>query len=186
MAISRRTFSRLSSFEPQAPNLQTPIANADAFSIGILSDQRESKGLSYRSPLRHQRPQLLIANPELEFHLTGCKNNHTQFSNRKFPGFLLQFASIALELTCHSPLTCPERISRPRKVTRHFPSNRHTAIKIPRNPNQYTTVQDSNRYKNSTFQNLFSPHDDRRAAIFFQLLPASSLQLPASRTASSL
>jgi hypothetical protein len=31
------------------------IATADASSIGILSDQRESKGLSYRYPLRLQR-----------------------------------------------------------------------------------------------------------------------------------
>ena len=57
---------------------EVPSANADASSIGILSDQRESKGLSYRSPLRHQRPQLLIANLELESHLTHQKTQLTK------------------------------------------------------------------------------------------------------------
>jgi hypothetical protein len=61
MAISRRPVSFFSSFDPQAPGLESLIENADASSIGILSDQRESKDLSYR-PLRHQRSQLLIAN----------------------------------------------------------------------------------------------------------------------------
>jgi hypothetical protein len=70
------------------------IANADASSIGTLSDQRESKGLSYRSPLRHQRPQLLIANLELEFHLTHTKLSPLRISNRKFSPILrLQFSS---------------------------------------------------------------------------------------------
>jgi hypothetical protein len=53
MAISRRNLSRLSNFEPQASNLQIPwlpccgrlIANADASSIGILSDQRRRVSL---------------------------------------------------------------------------------------------------------------------------------------------
>jgi hypothetical protein len=77
--------------ESKGPSRRSPhqcskllIANADASSIGILSDQRESKGLSYHSPLCRQRSQLLIANLELEFRLTGCKTNHMQFSNRKF------------------------------------------------------------------------------------------------------
>jgi len=54
MAISRPRSSLFSGLEPLAPNLQILIANADASSIGILSDQRESKGLPYRSLLRHQ------------------------------------------------------------------------------------------------------------------------------------
>ena len=70
------------------------IANADASSIGTLSYQLESKGLSYRSPLRHQRPQLLIANLELEFHLTHTKLSPLRISNRKFSPILrLQFSS---------------------------------------------------------------------------------------------
>ena len=48
------------------------IANADASSIRILSDQRESKGL------------LLIANLELNFHVNPIGINELKFSNRKF------------------------------------------------------------------------------------------------------
>jgi hypothetical protein len=58
MAIPLRIFSRLTSFEPQVPSLQNPrpprdgrlIANADASSIGILSDQREPKDRSCSIP----------------------------------------------------------------------------------------------------------------------------------------
>jgi len=48
------------------------IANADASSIGILSDQRESKGL------------LLIANLELNFRVNPIGISELEFSNRKF------------------------------------------------------------------------------------------------------
>jgi hypothetical protein len=48
------------------------IANADASSIGILSDQRKSKG------------HLLIANLELAFHLTHRKISPLRNPNRKF------------------------------------------------------------------------------------------------------
>ncbi len=99
--VQRDGSARNSSFQPQPlalihprnpflatshPPLATEvlIANADASSIGILSDQRESKGLSYRSPLRHQRPQLLIANLELESHLTHRKLSLLRITNRKF------------------------------------------------------------------------------------------------------
>src|SRR5579862_10537 len=51
MAISRRTLSHPSGFDPQTRGLESLIANADASSIGILGDQRESKDLSCRSPL---------------------------------------------------------------------------------------------------------------------------------------
>src|ERR1700758_4306547 len=40
------------------------IANADASSIGILSDQRESKGPSHRSALLCRRSHLLIASAD--------------------------------------------------------------------------------------------------------------------------
>src|ERR1700747_2868729 len=99
MAVSRRTFLLLPGLEPQAPSLQTPIAIADASSIGVLSDPRQLKGLSYRSPLRHQRSQLLIANLELKFHLTGCKTNHMQFSNRKFPAIFHSTSPVSLSNT---------------------------------------------------------------------------------------
>jgi|SRR5579862_1150629 len=52
---------------------------------------RERMAISFRafSPSSSFQPQtpalrILIANLELEFHLTGCKTNHMQFSNRKF------------------------------------------------------------------------------------------------------
>src|ERR1700722_19094221 len=69
------------------------IANADASSIGILSDQRESKGL------------LLIANLELEFRITPIRISELKIPNRKFsttlqpasrilPSFELQGSSV--------------------------------------------------------------------------------------------
>jgi hypothetical protein len=107
MAISRPRSSLFSDLEPQAPNLQILIASADASSIGILSDQGESKGLPYRSPLRHQRSQLLIANLELKLHLTAYKANQMQFSNRKFSAIftpIRQYRSrIYRSLATHSP-----------------------------------------------------------------------------------
>jgi len=62
MAVSRRTFLLSPSLEPQAPSLQTLIANADAPCIGILSDQRESKGFSYRSSLSSAPPTFATSN----------------------------------------------------------------------------------------------------------------------------
>jgi hypothetical protein len=62
---------------------------ADASSIGILSDQRESKGLSHHSPLRHQPSQLLIANLELEFHLTAAKPITCNFLIANFRRFFI-------------------------------------------------------------------------------------------------
>jgi len=105
IGISRHTLSPCSSFDPQVPDLENLIANADASSIGILSDQRESKDLSYRSPLRHQRSQLLIANLELEFHLTTCKANHMRFSNRKLSAIFHSNSPVSLSslpVTRHS------------------------------------------------------------------------------------
>ena len=83
LRLSARFARRTQCHRPARPG-QRLIANADASSIGILSDQRESKSLSCRSPLRHQRPQLLIANLELEFHLTHTKLSPLRISNRKF------------------------------------------------------------------------------------------------------
>jgi hypothetical protein len=77
---------------PQAPWRR--IANDNRERIVTLpvlrnegSDRRESEALSFRSPRCHQRPQILIANLELEFHLTACRTNHMHFSNRKFLAF---------------------------------------------------------------------------------------------------
>jgi hypothetical protein len=75
MAISRRTVSRLSSCEPQAPSIES-----------------------------------LIANLELEFHLTGCKTNHMQFSNRKF-STLFRSPRRAWPLKPHFPLASSLKLS---------------------------------------------------------------------------
>ena len=63
---------------PSAANLISAvlIANADASSIGILSDQRESKGL------------LLIANLELEFRVSPIRISELKIPNRKFSTIL--------------------------------------------------------------------------------------------------
>ena len=63
---------------PSAANLiwAALIANADASGIGILSDQRESKGL------------LLIANLELEFRITPIRISELKIPNRKFSAIL--------------------------------------------------------------------------------------------------
>jgi hypothetical protein len=66
------------------------------------SDRRESRDLSFRSPRCHQRPQILIANPELEFHLTACRTNHMQISNRKFVAFFRSIPRSALLTACSS------------------------------------------------------------------------------------
>src|ERR1700719_2416310 len=65
----------------RAPIVTLPVLRNEG------SDRRESEALSFRSPRCHQRPQILIANPELEFHLTACRTNHMQISNRKFLAF---------------------------------------------------------------------------------------------------
>jgi len=93
LRLSARFARRTLCHRPARPSGRL-IANADASSIGTLGDQRESKSLSCRSPLRHQRPQLLIANLELEFHLTHTKLSPLRISNRKFSPILrLQFSS---------------------------------------------------------------------------------------------
>ncbi len=127
MAISRRTVSRLSSFEPQAPSLQ-----------------------------------ILIANLELEFHLTGCTNNHMQFSNRKYFAISRCIYAVCCPASRFSgSLFLPPASSfRPPKplAAASWAANRDTAIRISRNPNKHTRVQNPNRDKTGTFEIRFSPH----------------------------
>jgi hypothetical protein len=124
------------------------IANDDASSIGILSDQRESKGLSYRAPLRHQRPQLLIANLELEFRLTHRKLSPLRISNRKFSQVLRapwRIASFSMRL--HT-LARQGRRANPHAEGRSpiTPFLIHgTAIKSQRNPLTNSNLRISNR-----------------------------------------
>jgi hypothetical protein len=91
------------------------IANDNPTRIVILSDQRESKGL------RSQSLQLLIANLELEFHLSHRKLNPLEIPNRKF---LTIFGSLLTAVrssppnssrtTDHSPLITDPSLSNPR------------------------------------------------------------------------
>ena len=72
MTIHRRAFSRLPIFEPQPASLQNSWASYDG---------------------------RLIANLELNLHLTGRKTNHIQFSYRKFSAvFCAKFRSQHREL----------------------------------------------------------------------------------------
>ena len=60
------------------------IANDNPTSIVILSDQRESKGVPFRSlQLKLFSPRFLIANLELEFLASRTKLSLLTFSNRK-------------------------------------------------------------------------------------------------------
>jgi hypothetical protein len=75
IAIRRRAFSRLTSFEPQPPSLQNPWPPYDG---------------------------RLIANLELKLHLTGRRTNHIQFSNRKFLAFFALNFSVSTAIACSS------------------------------------------------------------------------------------
>jgi hypothetical protein len=133
LRLSARFARRTQCHRPARPG-QRLIASADASSIGILSDQRESKGLSYRSLLRHQRPQLLIANLELEFHLTRRKLSPLRISNRKFLHFFHpdSASNFCLLVTSHSSLATVLLIH-------------GSAIKTPRNPFKNSNLKISNR-----------------------------------------
>ena len=101
------------------------IANADAASIGILSDQRESKGL------------FLIANLELEFHLTHRKLSPLQTPNRKFSSLLYLFTNDQSRVTSHRFLI------------------HGSAIKTPRNPFKNNNLTNSNRRQTGGLGNDF-------------------------------
>jgi hypothetical protein len=112
------------------------IANADASSIGILSDLRESKGL------------LLIANLELEFQLTPRKLSPLRNANRKFSQVLRApwcIASFSMRL--HS-LTRKGRRANPHAEGRSPMTDiliHGTAIKSQRNPFTNSSLRISNR-----------------------------------------
>ena len=152
------------------------IANADASSIGILSDQRESKGL------------LLIANLELEFRISPIRISKLKFSNRKFltissslfraahlkpqvMEFLIENARLRFGLT-HTKISSLQisnreriAISQPAQsptslslvVTRHLPLTTAVLIVTPRLEFPVITTKQklnriSNRYKTRFLQ----------------------------------
>ena len=95
---------------------------ADASSIGILSDQRESKGL------------LLIANLELESRLTHTKLTPLKIPNRKFAQVFdcISNLDFGLLVTSHSSLATARLIY-------------GSAIKSPRKPFENSNLRISNR-----------------------------------------
>ena len=90
---TRSGTSRLSTSHHPSPNANFPsphrsvIASDNPNRIVILSDQRESKGLSFRSlqlkPTSSGLPWFLIANLELELLASRTKLSLLTFSNRK-------------------------------------------------------------------------------------------------------
>ena len=86
------------------PHLKLPIANDNPTRIVILSDQRESKGLSFLL-LKPARARFLIANLELKFLASHTKHSLLTFSNRK---------KIAVFHPCPSlPVGEPRKLSSP-------------------------------------------------------------------------
>ena len=137
-AISLRAFSPSSSFGPQADNLQ-----------------------------------ILIANLELESRLTGCKTNQMQFSNRKFSAIFHSTSPVSTR-SRHSLVQTRRNARKGRLSPRaaSLPANGHSSLpfpepccarlietprlKFPVTLNKRTTLQNSNRDKNGTFEIRFS------------------------------
>jgi hypothetical protein len=146
--------ARNSRFQPQA-SIQNLIANADAFSIGILpvlrnegSDQRESKDPSRRPRLFRQNLHLLIANLELEFHLTQRKTSSLRIPNRKFLRVLCaRWPSDNFYMDLQT-LTRKGRLANPQAEGNLSPTPfliHGGAIKTPRNPFKNSNFKISNR-----------------------------------------
>jgi hypothetical protein len=112
------------------------IANADASSIGILSDQRKSKG------------HLLIANLELAFHLTHRKISPLRNPNRKFSRVLRAPSCIESFSVRLHPLARKGRRANPHAEGRSPKAAfliHGTAIKSQRNPFTNSNLRISNR-----------------------------------------
>ena len=103
MTIHRRAFSRLPIFEPQPASLQNSWASYDG---------------------------RLIANLELNLHLTGRKTNHIQFSNRECLAFFALNSSVSTAI-----------VYSPTQVVLIYGS----AIKTPRNTFKICSIRISNR-----------------------------------------
>ena len=132
-----------------------PIANDNPARIVILSDQRESKGVAFRSlQLKLFSPRFLIANLELEFLATRTKRGLLRFSNRKKiavfdPRRRGRFVE-SQELS--SPLACPNDRSRRRKASNQHISNRNSRFTEFRSTYcKHAPYQISNRNKNAHF-----------------------------------
>jgi hypothetical protein len=89
-----RTLLSAANLGQQGEFYPEPYAASQRSAGSAARQHPEQPAEVYLSPLRHQRPQLLIANLELEFDLTHTKLGPLKISNRKFSPILrLQFLS---------------------------------------------------------------------------------------------
>jgi hypothetical protein len=123
--------------------------------IVILSDQRESKGLSPRSlPLKPLSARLLIANPELESLASHTKRGLLIFSNRKKIAVFHPAPSppIDEQKKLSSPPAHRDNRRRRRTALRQHISNRNIRFTEFRSTRcKQTLYQFSNRNKNAHF-----------------------------------
>jgi hypothetical protein len=113
------------------------IANDNPTRIVIVSDQRESKGVPFRSlQLKLFSPRFLIANLELEFLASRTKLSLLTFSNRKKIAFFYP---------------CPSSRRARRAIHQHI-SNRNSRFTEFRSTYyKHASYQISNRNKNAHF-----------------------------------
>lgn len=129
------------------------IANDNPTRIVILSDQRESKGLSFRSlSLQLSRPNLLIANLKLEFLASGTKLSLLTFSNRKKIAVFdpTPDPRIGEPKKLSSPLAFRDnRFRRRRAIHLHFSNRNSRFTEFGSTYCKNTPYQISNRNKNA-------------------------------------
>src|SRR5579862_1379891 len=122
------------------------IANADASSIGILSDQRESKGL------------VLIANLELEFRVSPIRINELKIPNRKFLAILRSASRI---------LSSPE-LQVPSSLSPWPPSDgrliENARLKFDLSPSRISQLEISNRERMAISHLALAPGRPSRAS----------------------
>jgi hypothetical protein len=132
-----------------------PIANDNPTRMVILSDQRESKGVPFRSlQLKLFSPRFLIANLELEFLATHTKRGLLRFSNRKkIAVFNPRPSQLIGEPKGHlSRLACPNDRSRRRKAIHpHIPNRNSRFTEFRSTCCKHMPYQISNRNKNAHF-----------------------------------
>jgi hypothetical protein len=144
---------------PLSANIRWPhwhsIANDNPTRIVILSDQRESKGVPFRSlQLMPPSPRFLIANLELELLASRTKRSLLRFSNRKkIAVFDPRPSPLIGEPKEHlSRLACPNDRSRRRKAADQHISNRNSRfIEFRSTYYKHAPYQISNRNKNAHF-----------------------------------
>jgi hypothetical protein len=131
------------------------IAKDNPTRIVILSDQRESKGLSFRSlQLKPSRLRLLIANLELELLASRTKLSSLTFSNRKKIAVFDPAPSppIGEPKKLSLPLAFRDARCRRRAVIHPHISNRNSRFTEFRSTCcKHTPYQISNRNKNVHF-----------------------------------